>query len=47
MKKNLKLIAIIYIGVALFTYALTLRVERLEAQEDYQKQNESIVLRIK
>lgn len=47
MKKNLKFIAIIYIGVALFTYALTLRVERLEAQEDYQKQNESIVLRIK
>lgn len=47
MKKNLKFIAIIYIGVALFTYALTLRVERLEAQEDYQKQNQSIVLRIK
>lgn len=47
MKKNLKFIAIIYIGVALFTYALTLRVERLEAQEDYLKQNESIVLRIK
>lgn len=37
----------IYIGVAVFTYVLTLRIERLEAQEDYQKQNESIVLRMK
>lgn len=47
MKKNLKLITMIYIGVAVFTYVLTLRIERLEAQEDYQKQNESIVLRMK
>lgn len=47
MKKNIKLITIIYIGIALFTYALTLRVERLEAQEDYQKQNQAIVLRMK
>lgn len=45
MKKNMKLITMIYIGVALFTYALTLRVQRLEAQEDYQKQNTAIVLR--
>ena len=34
-----------YLGVALFTYALTLRVDRLEAQEDYQKQNQAMVLR--
>lgn len=47
MKKNLKIITMIYIGVAVFTYVLTLRIERLEAQEDYQKQNESIVLRMK
>lgn len=45
MKKNIKIIALIYVGVALFTYALTLRVDRLEAQEDYQQQNKSIVLR--
>lgn len=45
MKKNIKFIALLYIGVALFTYALTLRVNRLEAQEDYQKQNQAIVLR--
>lgn len=45
MKKNIKFIALIYVGVALFTYALTLRVDRLEAQEDYQKQNQAIVLR--
>ena len=45
MKKNIKFIALLYIGVALFTYVLTLRVNRLEAQEDYQKQNQAIVLR--
>lgn len=45
MKKNIKIIALIYVGVALFTYALTLRVDRLEAQEDYQQQNKAIVLR--
>lgn len=47
MKKNIKFIALLYIGVALFTYALTVRVNRLEAQEDYQKQNQAIVLRTK
>ena len=47
MKKNIKFIALIYVGVALFTYLLTLRVDCLEAQEDYQKQNQAIVLRIR
>lgn len=47
MKKDIKIIALIYVGVALFTYALTLRMERLEGQEDIQNQNQSIVLRIK
>ena len=47
MKKNLKIIALIYIGVAALTYALTLRIERLEAQEDIKNQNQSIVLRIR
>lgn len=45
MKKNIKIITLIYIGVALFTYALTLRVDSLEAQEDFQNKNQAIVLR--
>ena len=47
MKKDIKVIALIYLGVALFTYVLTLRVERLEQQEDTLNKNQSIVLRIK
>ena len=47
MKKNLKLIALIYVGVAILTYALTLRVDRLENVEDTSYQNRKIVLKIK
>lgn len=47
MKKNIKIIALVYIGVAVLTYALTLRIERLEGQEDIQNQNQSIVLRVR
>ena len=47
MKKNVKIIALVYIGVAVLTYALTLRIERLEAQDDIENQNKSIVLRIR
>ena len=47
MKKNIKIIALIYMGVALLTYALTLRIERLEEQEDTLNQNKSIVLRVR
>lgn len=47
MKKNLKLIAIIYVGVAILTYALTLRVDRLESMEDTKYQTKSIVLKLK
>lgn len=47
MKKNIKIIALIYIGVAVFTYAISLRMNRLEMQEDVQKQNQEIVIRIK
>lgn len=46
MKKNMKIIGLIYIGVALFAYALSLRIERLEKSGDLRNQNESIVLRI-
>ncbi len=47
MKKDIKIIALIYIGVAVFTYAISLRMNRLEMQEDVQKQNQEIVLHIK
>ena len=47
MKKNIKIIALIYIGVAVLTYALSLRIERLEAKGDIENKNQSIVLRIK
>ena len=47
MKKNIKIIALVYIGVALLTYALTVRIERLEVQGDKDNQNKSIVLRIR
>lgn len=46
MKKDIKIIALIYVGVAVLTYALTLRVDRLEQQEDIQNQNKAIVLSI-
>ena len=44
MKKSIKIIALIYVGVAAFTYALSLRVDRLEAQDEYQIQKESLLL---
>lgn len=47
MKKNFKIIGLIYLMVALFTYVLTQRVDRLEGAEDYQNQNKSIVLSVK
>ncbi len=46
MKNNFKIIAIIYIGVALLAYALSLRVENLESTDDIRNQNDSIVLKI-
>lgn len=49
MKKNMKVVVLIYIGVALFTYALTLRVDRLESQGDKQinSSNSQLAFRIK
>lgn len=47
MKKNMKVVVLIYIGVALFTYALTLRVDRLESQGDKMINSSSVTLRIK
>ena len=47
MKKDFKVIALIYVGVALFAYALTLRIESLSSREEIAKQNQSIILKIK
>lgn len=47
MKKNIKFMILIYVGVALFAYALSLRVERLESRDDISNKNESIVLKIR
>jgi len=47
MKKNLKIIALIYVGVAILTYALTLRVDKLESMEDQSNQTKRIVLKLK
>lgn len=47
MKKRFGFIILIYIGVAIFTYALTLRVDRLENQEDYMTKREMAVFQLK
>lgn len=47
MKKDIKFITLIYLGVALFIYVLTLRVENLEQHDGILNKNQSIVLRIK
>ena len=47
MKKRLGFIILIYIGVAVFTYALTLRVDRLENQEDYMHKGEIAIFHLK
>ena len=47
MKKNLKAIILIYIGVAIFSYALSFRMGRLSSVEDSKNQNKSIVLKLR
>ena len=47
MKKNFKIIALAYIGVALLTYAITLRVDKLESMEDQETQSKTMVLKLK
>lgn len=47
MKKEYKWLILIYVGAVLFFYLLSLRVEKLESQEDICNRNEAIVLRIK
>lgn len=47
MKKEIKIMALVYVLVALFTYALTLRVDSLESASDINNHNRSIVLKLK
>ena len=47
MKKEFKIVALIYLVVALLTYTLTLRIDRLESQDDIENQNRTIVLKLK
>lgn len=44
--KKIKLLICLYIGVALFAYISTMRIERLESREDINNQNKAIVLKI-
>ena len=48
MKRKIKIITLVYLGVAVLTYALTLRVDKLESMEESNTyQNKSIVLKLK
>ena len=47
MKKKIKVVVLIYVGVALFTYAISLRVNKLNSMEDTNNQNQSMVLKLK
>lgn len=47
MKKNIKIIVLVYVGLACLTYVLTLRIERLEAQDDINIQNKRVALRVR
>ena len=47
MKRRIKVIVLVYLGVAILTYALTLRVDKLESMEKNTHQNKSIVLKLK
>lgn len=47
LKKEYKWLVLIYVGAVLFFYLLSLRVEKLESQEDISNRNEAIILRIK
>ena len=47
MKKEIKIIALAYVLVAVFTYALSIRVESLDNISDTNNHNRSIVLKLK
>lgn len=45
--KNLKPIILVYLFIAVFAYALSVRANNLESKEDLKNHNESIVINIK
>ncbi len=47
MKKEIKFIALFYLGVAIFTYSLTLGTDRLAKIEERQNQNRTMVIKLK
>ena len=47
MKKEVKLIALFYLGVAVFAYALTFGTDRLAKIEERQNQNRTMVIKLK
>ena len=47
MKKNIKVMVLIYIGVAIVSYGLSVRMNRLSNIEETKNQNKSIVLKLR
>ena len=47
MKKELKVLALVYVGVMILTYAISLRIDSLSNIEDTKNQNKSIVLKLR
>ena len=47
MKKNIKVMVLIYIGVAIASYLLSYRMNRLSNVEETKNQNKSIVLKLR
>lgn len=47
MKKNVKFVVLVYVGVAIMTYAMSLRIDRLSSVEDNKNENKSIVLKLR
>ena len=47
MKKNVKVMVLIYIGVALASYLVSCRMNRLSSVEETKNQNKSIVLKLR
>ena len=47
MKKNVKFVVLVYVGVAIMIYAMSLRIGRLSSVEDNKNENKSIVLKLR
>lgn len=46
IKRNFKILLGIYLGTFIFAYFISIRMQKLEIQEDLRNKNESIVLRV-